>query len=299
MWFCYLSRVFVFSISQVLVSSAPLKPYGFDEGCKHTYIVRMGYMGTWGHDKVLLAGWLHIQTHTMHIGMRTPTQALCSILWPRAACMHADIYRGPVQHARMRTPSEAPCSMYACGHLPRPRAARMHADTYRGPVQHVCMRTPTETPCSTYACGHLPRPRAARMHADTYRGPVQHVCMRTPTEAPCSTYACGHLPRPHAARMHADTYRGPVQHVCMRTPTEAPCSSPVSRGPDRQMTHSRSSMAAAVGGGGGARRGGAEGASSMSGVISGSSNGLRLHEAPHGAPQRGLLGEPAAAGGAA
>ena len=92
-------------------------------------------MGTWGHDKVLLAGWLHIQTHTMHIGMRTPTQALCSILWPRAACMHADIYRGPVQHARMRTPSEAPCSMYACGHLPRPRAARMHADTYRGPVQ--------------------------------------------------------------------------------------------------------------------------------------------------------------------
>ena len=223
MWFCYLSRVFVFSISQVLVSSAPLKPYGFDEGCKHTYIVRMGYMGTWGHDKVLLAGWLHIQTHTMHIGMRTPTQALCSILWPRAACMHADIYRGPVQHARMRTPSEAPCSMYACGHLPRP----------------------------------------------------------------------------HAARMHADTYRGPVQHVCMRTPTEAPCSSPVSRGPDRQMTHSRSSMAAAVGGGGGARRGGAEGASSMSGVISGSSNGLRLHEAPHGAPQRGLLGEPAAAGGAA
>ena len=26
--------VFVFSISQVLVGSAPLKPYGFDKGCK-------------------------------------------------------------------------------------------------------------------------------------------------------------------------------------------------------------------------------------------------------------------------
>ena len=24
--------------SQVLVGSAPLKPYGFDKGCKHTYI---------------------------------------------------------------------------------------------------------------------------------------------------------------------------------------------------------------------------------------------------------------------
>ena len=28
----------MFSISQVLVGSAPLKPYGFDKGCKHTYI---------------------------------------------------------------------------------------------------------------------------------------------------------------------------------------------------------------------------------------------------------------------
>ena len=26
------------SISQVLVGSAPLKPYGFDKGCKHIYI---------------------------------------------------------------------------------------------------------------------------------------------------------------------------------------------------------------------------------------------------------------------
>ena len=32
MWFHFLSR-----ISQVLVGSAPLKPYGFDKGCKHTY----------------------------------------------------------------------------------------------------------------------------------------------------------------------------------------------------------------------------------------------------------------------
>ena len=37
MWFCF-CRAFVFSISQVLVGSAPLKPYGFDKGCKHTYI---------------------------------------------------------------------------------------------------------------------------------------------------------------------------------------------------------------------------------------------------------------------
>ena len=29
----------MFSISQVLVGSAPLKPYGFDKGCKHTYIM--------------------------------------------------------------------------------------------------------------------------------------------------------------------------------------------------------------------------------------------------------------------
>ena len=36
MFVCF--RAFVFSISQVLVGSAPLKPYGFDEGCKHTYI---------------------------------------------------------------------------------------------------------------------------------------------------------------------------------------------------------------------------------------------------------------------
>ena len=28
----------MFSISQVLVGSAPFKPYGFDKGCKHTYI---------------------------------------------------------------------------------------------------------------------------------------------------------------------------------------------------------------------------------------------------------------------
>ena len=30
--------IFVFSISQVLVGSTPLKPYGFDKDCKHTYI---------------------------------------------------------------------------------------------------------------------------------------------------------------------------------------------------------------------------------------------------------------------
>ena len=35
----YLSHVFVFSISQVLVGSAPLKPDGFDKGCKHAYKV--------------------------------------------------------------------------------------------------------------------------------------------------------------------------------------------------------------------------------------------------------------------
>ena len=41
MWFCYLSRVFVFSISQVLVGSTPLKPYGFDKGCKHSNIYKL------------------------------------------------------------------------------------------------------------------------------------------------------------------------------------------------------------------------------------------------------------------
>ena len=34
--------VFVFSISQVLVGSAPLKPYGFDKGCKHTLSMVLG-----------------------------------------------------------------------------------------------------------------------------------------------------------------------------------------------------------------------------------------------------------------
>ena len=32
MWFCYLTRVFVFSISQTLVGSALLKPCGFENG---------------------------------------------------------------------------------------------------------------------------------------------------------------------------------------------------------------------------------------------------------------------------
>ena len=41
MWFdvvLFFCRAFVFSCSQVLVGSAPLKPYGFDKGCKHTFI---------------------------------------------------------------------------------------------------------------------------------------------------------------------------------------------------------------------------------------------------------------------
>ena len=54
MW-CCVCRAFVFSSSQVLDGSAPLKPYGFDKGCKHAYI-QLG-----GTDHIQLGGSDHIQ----------------------------------------------------------------------------------------------------------------------------------------------------------------------------------------------------------------------------------------------